>query len=141
MEHYLGFECGLCTESGIWFSSYIGNMLFFYDGINTKYVGTFPDEEKTAYRLFSNVVQYKNVLIFTPLFAKYIAIYDIEKEEFSTLEIEKWFPKRTGQGKFCTSVLNGEYLYMFPEYYPGIIKICLDNMEIIILDNWIKEIE
>lgn len=141
MNFYLGFECGLCTESGIWFSSYIGNALFFYDGISTKYIGMFPDEEKEAYRLFSSVVKYKNLLIFTPLMAKHIAVYDIAKNEFSTLEIERWFPKRTGQGKFCTSFLNGDYLYMFPEYYQGIIKMCLNNMQIVILDDWIKELE
>lgn len=141
MDYYLGFECGLCTENGIWFSSYIGNMLFFYDGVNTKYIGAFPGEEKEAYRLYSSVVKYKKMLIFTPLMAKNIAIYDIEKNEFLTIEIKKWLPKRTGQGKFCTSVLNGDYLYMFPEYYPGILKICLDNMKIVILDKWITELE
>lgn len=143
MENYLGFLCGIEYNGEIWFPSFWENGLFKYDGNNTKYIGEFLGEEKDSLLLFGDVKVHKDNLFFIPAGANRIAYFDMIKKRFGNISYEDKVKDRTTlKARFVVSVTNNDFMYMFPAYYPGILKMNLNSKEIVIIDDWIsKELE
>ncbi len=131
MGTYLGFQC--CIEIGgrLYFSSFRGNGLFCYNGKTVEHLCNFDEE---GFKLFSDAKQYNNRIYFTPLRASQIHFYDLNRKEISKIE----YGHKT-IADFGFSILKGNSLYMFPTYYPGILKLNLDTHDIDIVDGWLND--
>lgn len=79
----------------------------------------FPDEVGKKTRLFGSVVKYDEKLIFTPVRATCIIIFDLKKEEFKLLQVEREYDGN-GEEKdfdFYTSYLYKYELFLFSSSY------------------------
>ena len=130
MNTYLGFQCCLEMNHILWFSSYRGKGLFRYDG---KKVDHILDFEEEGNRLFADIQAYRGKLIFTPLVSKKIYIYDVVSGELKGIPYGL-----KGMSGFSVSVLYGQYLYMFPTYYPGILRMNVETYALETIDTWIN---
>ena len=131
MSTYLGFQCCLEINHVLWFSSFRGKGLFRYDKKKVEHILNFEEEGN---RLFADIRMYKGKLIFTPLMSKKIYIYDIASGELKGISYGL-----TSISGFSASVLYGQYVYMFPTYYPGILRLNMETYVFEVIDTWINE--
>ncbi len=130
MNAYLGFQCCLETSHALWFSSFRGKGLFRYDGKKVEHILDFEEEGN---KLFTGILKYREKLIFTPLVSKKIYIYDVASGELKGIPYGL-----TGMSGFSVSVPYGQYLYMFPSYYPGILRLNVETYALETMDSWIN---
>lgn len=101
---------GIVHEGYLWFANNSFNGLFKKNIQNgeLKFVSLFP-KESSALATFKKCIFTKNKLFFIPARAKYIHIYDLKDEEFTSIKVEK------RKNDFCAdAVLVGEDIYIFP---------------------------
>lgn len=134
-------ECGEAFENILWangyywFTSISGNGLFRINaGMDeAEFMGCFPGERK-SYRLYQDIAQYKNILVFTPFTADAIAVYRMDTEEVIRIPLKEPHTKKqkvpyNENGKFSGCTVYGKYAFLFPCSYPAIIKLDLDTYE------------
>lgn len=131
MNPYLGFQCGINIEGDLWFSSFRGNGLFRYNGETVDYVGCFREK---GVKLFNDVVKYEDKLFFVPLAANNIYTYDLGSGEMASISYEA-----PAIGDFVFAILYGRFIYMFPSFHSGILKLNAETSDVEILDDWINE--
>lgn len=144
----LMFECIIEYQGYLWFTEFLHNSLYRMkkDGEEAEFVGMFP-EDIYAKRMFVQIKGYKDCLIFVPLSATSIVIYDIKKSQFISLHINE--PESNINDKlkynrhmnFRTCEIVGECAYFFPITYPAIIKVNLETYKMDYLYNPISQIE
>ncbi len=143
----ISFENFIRAENSYWFTAFNFNGLFKINDENQEAdcIGCFP-EEKNGFRLFHSIVQYKNMLIFTPFSAEGIAIYRFDTQKFSRLPLKiptQGHNKRvpySKQSKFSFCAVYKDNAFFFPCTYPAIIKMNLKTMELEYLYNPIIEL-
>lgn len=86
-------------------------------------IDSIPEEDVLAVRLGASIAYWKNELIFTPMKAEKIWIYNLQTKEWRGLEREKIENGRNGKEMF-QSILYGNKLFLIGSNYPAII--CLD---------------
>lgn len=130
---YLGFQCCLEVGDALWFSSFLGKGLFRWREGKTEHVLDFEEED---IKLFNDIKFYRGKLYFVPMMADKIYVYDLEREHMESIP---YGSERREYGAFVFSILHDHYLYMFPSFYPGILKLDMDTCGAEIIDSWISE--
>ena len=80
----MDMSCAVVVGNYVFFSALDFNALLKIN-MNTgeiKYVAEIPDEKANKQRLYSDIQQYKNKLLFVPMAAKDIAVYNMQSNEF-----------------------------------------------------------
>lgn len=140
LKYSVGFQGGIQVGDQFWFSSFLGNALLCCNNKGKiKYVGKFPEENVNASKLYGDIKFYHNKLIFVPLGAQNIAIYDLSQKEFISIPLT--CKKNQTVGYFLSAIINNGYMYMFPSFYPGILKLNLENWNMELIDGWVKEVD
>lgn len=114
-----------------------GNGLFeITNGEKAEFITMFPNEEPEKCKLYSDVVVYKNKIIFVPGSAKDITIYDVENKSIDNIKLQKkdTYNFYNFQSKFSTAIRKGKYVYMLPETYPAIVKINCESWTVEYID-------
>ena len=104
----------LCiVGTDIWFSNAEMNGLFRKrsNRIETEFVCFFPGEDLWQDELHGTVIHYKNKLLFTPLYAKQVSVYDMEEGTFSICQVNWSKEGLEGKVKFFWAVLYENYVY------------------------------
>lgn len=139
---FLWFVYAYIDKSSIWFSGNDFNGLYKanLDTGDVKQVAQFPEEKKVQDYLFTGVCCIESKLYFLPGAAKKMAVYDMEKNKFSTVEIP--YPKSievSSIDKISFGIKYEDRLFIFGEnlciYEFDIEKkkviYCKDNSDVI----------
>ena len=144
-EHH-AFETFIEAGEFYWFTEISHNGLYKIDKktMMAEFVGCFEGEKDTN-RLFLDIVRYKNILVFVPFKANAIAIYDIETNRFSKIEIKESFANKglvsyNADCKCSFATVYNESVYIFPVTYPAIIKLNMESYQIEYLEKPILEL-
>lgn len=137
MENYhIGIYCGIEVDGAFWFPSMVGNALLCRENGVIKVKGEFINERYVEVPLYIDVKEYDKKLYFIPLGAKSIAVYDLKKGEFSSLE---WKVETNIETlMFSGAYAYKNYLYLFPFLTEAVIRVDLvngDMREVINLKN------
>lgn len=102
------------------------------------------EKESGEERLFSSIKKYKDQIIFVPLFAKNIYIYntvtsDIMKVPFKMQVRKKDIPYNNIH-HFMASVIYDGKIYMLPHKYPAIVEMDINTYEIKYYDDWVEKL-
>lgn len=123
-------DCVL-VENKLYFFSRDWNALYTVN-LRSKeitFVSRIPEEDVLAKRLCAGIVHYKGKLIFSPMMAKKIWIYDLENNQWIGLE-----RKRMVDEEFCQEIFRAikykNYLLFIGSNYPAIIRMDLDTYEL-----------
>lgn len=101
-----------------------------------QFLGTFKDENLLCKQLYGKIHRYKDKLIFTPLSAENIAIYDLKNKEFKAIPLPSPKIPCGFEGKFLNSVLLDNRLLMFPGRFYCVVEYNLDSDEVLVHDDW-----
>lgn len=103
------------------------------------FLGIFKNENILERQLYGEVHRYKDKLVFIPLSAVNIAIYDLNENEFDSVALP--FPKASCgfECKFLNSTIYNDRVFMFPGYAPYIIEFDMTNRKIVEHNNWYKQ--
>lgn len=88
-------------------------------------LGSIPDENLDAGRVGGEILKYEDEIVFLPMNARHINIYDTCKKKWRHIEFEEI--KDCYLDKFFSGVIYGKYLYMIGSKYPAIVKVNLQN--------------
>ena len=120
-----------------WFSAGDYNALFRMDKKTKKieYLGSFPNEDILAERLYTTVTEWRGKLYFAPCTACEIGVYDTENNKFEKISIGITFEENDisnikYQKKFVSSFINLNTLILMPCCYDRIIYCNLVTGEI-----------
>ena len=122
-------------EDDIWFVHGKINILMRYNISNdyTYIVDIIPNEKLFQECLYSSIYKWKQRIFLIPCWANEIKVYDIPSKKFTVIPL-----KDTGLYNnkllFCKSYVFENKLYCIPYYYGAIVKIDLDNINIIYFD-------
>ena len=138
----LWFNDFYCDGNNIFFSAGNFNGLYAYSMVNKKlsFLGKFKDEYALCIQLYGNVNNFENQLIFTPLSANSIGIYDLYNKTFESIALP--MPKAACgyECKFLNSVIYKNSIFAFPGYSSYIIEYSIKNKKLIIHDSWYNEL-
>ncbi|MBD5492122.1 MAG: hypothetical protein HDR16_08425 [Lachnospiraceae bacterium] len=125
----------------IFFSAGNFNGLYKYSlkGNGLQRLGEFKDEFFLEKQLYGSAFRFENQLIFVPLSAYSIGIFNLENESFESVPLP--VPKAEGgiECKFLNSVLYNNSIFAFPGYATYIIEYDINNKKIIVHDEWYGE--
>lgn len=110
--------------------------LCIYTG-ETEIVSHIPGEAMNAKRLGSKIIHHGDELIFAPITAKNIWIYNLETEKWDSIERREFinWTSWTKLGSMLQGVYYNEKLYFIGSVYPAIIELSLQTRDI----NYITE--
>nr|AGS52806.1 CDP-glycerol:poly(glycerophosphate) glycerophosphotransferase [uncultured bacterium contig00009] len=108
----------------LWFTAIEFNALFKVDKEtgNIKYVGSFPGERRSGWRLYTTINENNGKLYFTPCSAVEIGVYDINNDRFEKINIginseENDVTQVQYLKKFASSFIQNDKLYLIPCCY------------------------
>lgn len=135
MEIKVIVQCGVQINDEYWFVAGSTNGLFKKNLLTDEviFIGFFVDEEKSQFRAYTDVQLVNNKLIFTPCFAKGIAIYDLEEKKFYNMHLPVY---ESGINQYIKSVKHKNIIYFIPFSASSFIKYCVDEERIQKLDGW-----
>ena len=83
--------------------------------------------------------KYQNKLVFIPLSAVNIGVYDLTNNKFESIDLP--FPKMPCgfECKFLNSTIFNGKVFMFPGYASYIIELDLASMKVIVHDDWYRQ--
>lgn len=90
---------------------------------NLVLLGNIPNENQDAGRLCGEILRHGDEIIFLPLNARKINIYNVCEKKWRYIEIEEI--ENIYLDKFFTGMIDGDYLYMIGSKYPAIVKVNL----------------
>lgn len=99
--------------------------------------GGLPEEPLFSSLLVSRIISWRNKIVFVPMNAKKIWIYDTDGGTWEGLPIQNPSLK----GKFFQAVLHGERLYLIGCRYPSIVCLNLETNSLQYLNGVMKEID
>lgn len=124
--HYTEIAAGAIDNKGrLWYSALGFNSLFCFDleSAALEWKGFFPNEGIWRSFLYSNCLIWKSKLVFAPDYANHVAIYDIDSNSFSQIDIEAV----GGRMKFHCMLQWDNYVYLFGDMLPYYIRINMNT--------------
>lgn len=103
------------------------------------FLGKFKDEYLLGKQLYGSVYRYENQLIFIPLSACSIGIFNLKDESFESVSLPVPGAVVGMDCKFLNSVLYNESIFAFPGYATYIIEYNINEKKIIVHSDWYKE--
>ena len=145
----LVFE-NLCKSNGrLWFTSINFNSLWAMDSDTweVEHIGLFPDEEAYQSRQFFSLVMANDRIYCIPLSANNLIEYSPADKAFRAIPLP--IPQYKAASKivyspdlkFLCGYVYGDHLFITPYTYPGIIKYSLSTGNIVVLDDWITDLD
>ena len=137
----------IIDEDYFWFVANNLNGLFQIERAsgNLNLVGVIPNEGMFQRQLYFKGLKYNEYLVFAPALAKEIAIYDTKRREFVKLAFEaprirseRWSSKRH---QFFGINVYKNFVFIIGCYYPGIIRIDMEDFTLLYLDQWVESLE
>jgi len=113
-------------------SAYNFNGLFKIDLVTgaCEYLAMFPGEKPDAIDLHFCIELYENKLFCFPQRGKYISVYDLEKEQFTLLDLpETKYPYYFKRCKIACSFVHENRIYAVGASYPAVLEIDPDTVE------------
>lgn len=134
----LWFSDCIRVDDKIWFASGNYNGLYCYDITDHKveWIADFPEELFNVEQLFFKTRIYKDNLIFIPLDAEDVHIFNLTSKQFTKIGIPRIPPARFTDGR-----VFGKYLYLFGCRYYGILRVDLESKKIETVDGVLEQIE
>lgn len=123
----------MCEAEGyLWFTSYHYNALFRMDKMTllAEYVCSFPNETSVE-RMYSQLLFCDGKIYCIPLSANSIGVYNISDGSCRSVQINP--PSYIGSvkyqenNKFFDAFFDDEYIYLFPNTYPAIVRLCISD--------------
>ncbi len=139
----VSIEDAVIYEDAVWFITNTFNSLYSMNILTgeTRLEGFFPNETYSGQRLYESMQLIAHKIYFIPFYAKTIAVFDIRKKQFSTIEFEE---KRLGckldKALFGGSKVYGKYLFMFPEFSKVIIRLNTEIDKADYISGWDEEV-
>lgn len=117
------------------------NGLYEYSIIEKKlkFIGNFINEGILSQQLYGKVNKYKQKLIYAPLAAENIALYDLESGKFGSIKLPRPKVACGYESKFLNSIMFDNKIYMFPGYAPYIAECNLEREKVNVFDSWYDE--
>ena len=103
------------------------------------YLGSFPEENIFASRLYERLFFYSDLLIAVPSFANSIGIYDLKTGLFEKVELPKTRLLYRSDSKFRSACMFKGKIYMFPGYYPYIVEFDIESRKVKVYEEWYDE--
>lgn len=131
-----GIEAFTVVNNTIWAALVSFNALvrISTDTWKVQFVARFPGEDVEGARLFSGVIHYQGKLIFCPMRAENIVIYDMVKNSFISIPLNMDIVKnnKVYKKEYKTEdiVLYHNYAYIIGCSYPAVIRISLRDMSL-----------
>jgi len=128
-------QCGIQINDEYWFAAGNTNGLFKKNLLTGElfFIGSFPDEEKIQFRAYTDVKLVDNKLIFTPCYAKRIAVYDLEEQKFITKLLPNF---EGGINQYIKSVKFKNSIYFIPFSASLFIKYNVSENDVKNLSGW-----
>ena len=103
------------------------------------FLGVFKNENILEKQLYGQMYKYQNKLVFIPLSAVNIGVYDLTNNKFESIDLP--FPKMPCgfECKFLNSTIFNGKVFMFPGYASYIIELDLASMKVIVHDDWYRQ--
>lgn len=126
----LTFRDFIQINETIWFSAVETNGLFQMNLMTgaTVWKGCFPGEEILRRNLYGTSLLYKNKIVFVPLTAKEIAVYDLGSDSFEKYSLP--YEIEQMEWKFASAALYENKVYCFPGNSPQIISFSMETREL-----------
>lgn len=143
MVSQLSFAEILQVNNEVLFSSNDGEGLYFLDKENKKariFVDfpIMPNLVEDSYKVLAKV---GNKIFLPSCFNEHIAVYDCETENYQILKLESLSAEQKNLHKFWTSIIYDHFIFFVGHYYPAIVKLNIDTMEMVYLTDWVEQIE
>lgn len=131
------------VDNEIWFSNADMNGLYKkkLNKAEAEFISFFPCEKLWQSQLHGKIIRYGNRLVFTPLLADMISIYDIFAGDFRSYKIDWESEGNDEKIVFFWSVLNGTYIYMFGNNQPCILKFNIEDGGYTFINSWFEEFQ
>lgn len=126
------WPCAFCVDGDdIWFVHGKINLLMKYNKNVEKIeiIGTIPNESFFQVSLYQTIYKKENRIYFIPCWAREVAIFDVESNEFSKIKLKE-IDKYKGKLLFSKCFVEKHALYCIPYCYDSILKIDLNTQEI-----------
>ncbi|MDR1687117.1 MAG: hypothetical protein LBS21_00710 [Clostridiales bacterium] len=148
----LAFKSTAFDGENYWFANRWYNALIKMNRKSgeTQYIGTFPGEAIFQTDLYFGCLYFNGKVYFGPQNAKNIAIYDIEKSQFKTMELRALeelncqldrVENNTPRFMFVISD-DDKYIYLSPtRSYPAIIRINIQSQEAEYITDYLRAID
>lgn len=129
--------CACETCSGIWFVHYAVGILMFYDFLLQKVTiaKVIPGINRIDIAPFTGIIEYQSKIYMFPNNAQGIIVYEMETEQFRTVDIKKYGSQHIFRGAYR----KGDVVYAMPYRYPYVIKMDLKTEEIKYISGFTKE--
>lgn len=141
MDWYLKAFDAVEVDGYIWFSSKEYNGLFRVDKDTMEGVcmGHFPAEDLYIREAHLKCFYYKNLLIFIPLMAHHIHIYNMSTEEFQLIPIDR---QKENEWIIRDSVLKDNQVWIFPNCTnQDMLRLDLDTLGLSVINVFKKQCE
>ena len=121
----LYFESGIVLDNQLIFVSRDFNAIFSLNFSNREVdiIGSLPEEPIWKDRLCGKILNWKNYLIFVPLCAKKIWMWDLKTKEWYGIKIKN----EEIPYKFFDAVLYDNKIYMMGFFYPVVVRVNLEK--------------
>ena len=138
----------LYTEAIVW----EGNTGWFFQGDynalfevewksgKCRFLASVPGERMCKRYLYAAIAKYKDCLVLVPYMADEIAIYDIGLGTFLKLPLKQYGNENLGE-KFADFVVYGKHIFLIPTYYPAIVRLDTETLELTYLEACIELLE
>ena len=109
---------------------------------NVQYLGYIPNEPIDGECLYGYIVKCGDKLILAPENATHIAIYDLNRNDFTCIKFDETKNKGTiayPEGEYFNGLFAyGKNVFFIPRKYPAIICLGMDDLKLSYLDAWFE---
>lgn len=138
---YGGLSAAVLFDKYIWGTANEFNALMKIniETKNIELIERFPEEDfKTA--LFGDMVYIDGKLVFAPMSASNIAIYEIASRKFTLIHVDDKIATNRKiykeDYKFCKAILQDRYIYFIGCSFPAIIRMNVDTYQLTYITEW-----
>lgn len=100
----------------------------------------FPTEESMTGQ-YMGVSYYHEKLIFQPLNAKQILIYELNSRQFKKIPLSLNYMPESNSRLFSDAILSDDKIFLFPGYYKSIVELNLSTLEIAYHNKWYHDLQ
>ena len=108
-------------------------------------LGNYPQNGIAESNLSATVIGISEKIVFLPLAADDIAIYDIANDELTFIPVKKNYEKHheiyQERMKFRRGFVYKDYVFLLGHSYPAIIQLNINTLEVNYLTEWVDIIE
>lgn len=132
-------------DNKIWIAPAVSNSIYELDYNSRRVISLGEFQHKNYFYPYCCVEKYKDKLFFAPQNAEYITVYDTSTCTSSCIKLEQVKNDRKevyrNTLKFVNCYRKDKKLYLLGFFYPAIISIDMESMEVIYISDWLDEIE